>query len=253
MTMPVRSDLPAAFCRLGWDRVDADCEWRKVLTLQPLEGRSSRAGGTMQKVDLKREVRELYATGKRSEEPHLVTVPPINYIMADGTGDPNTSAWYKELVGALYAVSYGAKFAAKERGNDVVVMPLEGLWWSEPPEAFATIPRNEWRWTIMIAQAQPIDESMVRAAADSALGKGKIEERAAEALRFEALHEGQSAQVLHVGSYDAEAPLIARLHEWVAEQGFVLDGKHHEIYMSDPRRVAKEKLKTIIRYPVARA
>lgn len=198
------------------------------------------------KIDYKRERRELYTAGP---QPALIDVPALSYAMIDGHGDPNTAAEYTEAVETLYAFSYAAKFAVKHRGGaDFVVMPLEGLWWVPDMSKFTTADKSAWDWTMMIVQPAEVTAEI----ADHALAKvaAKKGAEAAARLRVERFDEGLSAQVLHRGPYAAEGPTIARLHDFIAGAGYELVGKHHEIYLSDPRRTAPEKLKTILRQPV---
>ena len=137
----------------------------------------------------------------------------------------------------------------QELGRDYVVMPLEGLWWAEDMETFtAESDKNAWLWTAMIMQPEWITEDMVERAV--ARVREKENSPTLEQLRFQVFDEGLSAQILYVGPYADEGPTIARLHAFIAENGYELHGKHHEIYLSDPRRTAPEKLKTVIRQPV---
>ena len=145
------------------------------------------------------------------------------------------------------------KFASRAVGRDYTVMALEGLWWTDPPEAFSMAARGEWHWTAMILQPEWITRSMLDDAIGAAVEKGKVDSATAAKARLETLDEGLSVQVLHVGPYETEPPKIAAMHEYAREQGYKLRGKHHEIYLGDPRRVAPEKLKTILRHPVERA
>jgi hypothetical protein len=207
----------------------------------------------MAKTDLRRQISELYPTGATARKPHLVRAPAMQFLMIDGSGDPNTSEEFQRATGALYAASYGLKFASKEEGRDYGVMPLEGLWWSDPPEDFSLEDKAGWLWTLMIVQPEWITRAMLDVAISAAVDKGKIGDEEARALRLETLEEGQSAQVLHIGPYQAEAPTIAGLHEFVNASGYRLRGKHHEVYLSDPRRTAPEKMKTVLRHPVERA
>ena len=202
------------------------------------------------KIDFKRELRELYAPGRT---PVLVEVPEMAFVMIDGHGDPNTADSYREAIEALYTVSYTVKFALK-RGPaeiDFGVMPLEGLWWSADPTVFSTGDKAEWSWTAMIMQPEPVTAEIVEEARHQAAAKKSLP--ALELLRYERFDEGPAAQVMYVGPYKDEGPTIAALHAFIAEQGCTLTGKHHEIYLGDPRRAAPEKLKTVIRQPVARA
>lgn len=170
--------------------------------------------------------------------------------MADGSGNPNTSPLFEAITGALYGVSYGAKFASKKTGRDYTVMPLEGLWWNEDPSVFELNLKDEWNWTLMIMQPEWLDREAIDAAVRRLVDRRKLDSETAGRLRLETLEEGMSGQVLHVGPYSAEAPTIEALHRYIQDRGYRLAGKHHEIYMSDPRRAGEEKLKTIIRHPV---
>jgi len=202
------------------------------------------------KIDFKRELRELYAPGRT---PVLVEVPEMAFLMIDGRGDPNTADSYREAIEALYAVSYTVKFAVK-RGPaeiDFGVMPLEGLWWSEDPTVFSTGDKSAWNWTAMIMQPELVKADIVEEARHQAAAKKSLP--ALELLRYERFAEGPAAQVMYVGPYQDEGPTIAALHAFIAEHGGTLTGKHHEIYLGDPRRAAPEKLKTVIRQPLARA
>jgi hypothetical protein len=204
----------------------------------------------MPKTDLKKELALLYNPPRQFV---VVDVPPMDFLMVDGHGDPNTAQEYKDAVEALYAVAYKVKFASKrELDQDYVVPPLEGLWWSEDMDAFINRDKSAWDWTMMVMQPKWITREMVTKAiqqvADSkdlpALGR----------MRFDTYDEGSSVQILHVGSYADEAPTLARLHnEFLPQNVYIESGKHHEIYLSDPRRTAPEKLKTVLRQPIRKA
>ena len=178
----------------------------------------------------------------------VIEVPRLNFLMVDGQGNPNTSPDYEAAVGALYATSYTLKFASKAKGRDYVVPPLQGLWWAEDMSDFVAGRKDRWRWTMMLMLPDWIDAPAVAAAVDAVRAKnGPVP----TTLRFEPFDEGRSVQTLHVGPYDEEAPTIHRMHaEFLPEQGLTENGKHHEIYLSDPRRAAPGKLKTILRQPV---
>ena len=207
-----------------------------------------------EKYDVKREHPELYAPS--AKEFAIVDVPGMRYLAVDGHGDPNTAARYRDAVEALFGVAYAVKFASKRMlGRDFVVAPLEGLWWAEDQGAFVARDKGAWSWTLLIAQPDWIDDDAVGAAIDAVRAKsakaGGRENPALDELRLEHLHEGPSAQILHVGSYDDEAPTLARLHdEWMPQQGLTFNGLHHEVYLSDARRTAPEKLRTVLRQPV---
>lgn len=204
----------------------------------------------MEKRDYRKELKHLNTAPKG--KPALLEVPPLNFLMIDGEGDPNQSAAFQQAVQALYQLSYTLKFMVKkELEIDYSVMALEGLWWADDPVVFAAGDKSSWQWTLMIMQPEPVTADLVHAARDAAQSK-KGASQALEQLRFERFEEGLCAQVLHVGPYDAEAPAIAALHAFIHEQGCVLRGKHHEIYLGDPGRAAPEKLKTILRQPCVR-
>jgi hypothetical protein len=201
----------------------------------------------MAKIDMKRELADLYRAARK---PAMVDVPPLRYIMVDGRGDPNVSDRFQEATGALYAVSYTLKFELK-RGPDAldyVVMPLQGLWWAEDMDAFLAEAKEEYEWTLMILQPDEVTEGMFADACREVREKKGLE--AVDELRLETYHEGPSAQVMHIGPYAEEAPTIAGLHEFIDDSGRSPRGKHHEIYLGDPRRTAPERLRTIIRQPV---
>lgn len=204
----------------------------------------------MTKSDIKRERKDLYAP--RAGDFQFVVVPPLPFLMVDGEGDPNTSASYADAVTALYAVSYALKFAGRQRlGRDHVVAPLEGLWSAEDPAAFVTRAKGEWRWTMMITQPEWITADLVDEAVRLTVTRKHL--TAAERIRFDRYTEGLSVQVLHVGSYDDEGPVLARLHhEFMPANGLTFNGPHHEIYLSDPRRTEPAKLRTVLRQPVTR-
>jgi hypothetical protein len=201
------------------------------------------------KVDFRKELRELYAPSSRDFT--LVDVPRMSFLMVDGEGNPNTATSYREAVEALYSVSYAVKFASKkDLGQDYVIPPLEGLWTAADPAAFTRRAKEEWRWTMMIMQPTWITTAMVTRALESTTAKKK-DLAALALLRFEAYDEGRAVQILHVGSYDDEGPTLARLHrEYMPAHGLDFNGRHHEVYLSDPRRSEAATLRTILRQPV---
>lgn len=178
----------------------------------------------------------------------LLEVPELKFLMVDGAGDPNTSEDYRQAVQWLYSLSYGLKFASKARGHDYGVAPLEGLWWSNDMSDFAAGRKDKWSWTAMIMQPDWIRQADVDAAMGRARQKLGVPPTS---LRLEDFAEGYSAQTMFVGPYADEGPTIARLHgEFLPANGLKPNGKHHEIYLSDPSRTAPDKLKTVIRQPV---
>ncbi|HLU58738.1 MAG TPA: GyrI-like domain-containing protein [Pseudonocardia sp.] len=200
------------------------------------------------KVDFKREL----ACYRARRSPELVDVPDLQYLVIDGHGDPNTPV-YEAAVAALYPVAYALKFASKrDLGRDHVVMPLEGLWWADDLSAFTTArDKSRWDWILMIMVPDWVTPAMFTAAVEQVGRRANPPARLGD-LRLEALSEGRCVQVLHVGPYDAEAELLRYLHEeFIPGHGLTPTGKHHEIYLSDPRRTDPAKLRTILRQPVA--
>ncbi len=201
----------------------------------------------MKKIDFKRELKHLY---RPPREFITVDVPEMAFIMADGHGDPNKAKEYKDVVEALYAVAYKIKFISKKHlEKDYTVPPLEGLWWAENMDAFKTRDKSSWDWTMMIMTPEWITDGIFDEAVIAA--RKSKDPVALDKMRLERYREGFSVQIMHVGSYDDEGPVLAKMHdEFIPANGFVENGKHHEIYLSDPRRVAPEKLKTVLRQPV---
>ncbi|MET0415769.1 MAG: GyrI-like domain-containing protein [Actinoplanes sp.] len=200
------------------------------------------------KVDFKREIATYRARQGRFE---VVDVPDLQYLMVDGHGDPNTSPAFAEATEALYPVAYKLKFASKRSlDRDYVVMPLEGLWWADDMDTFtASRDKSRWDWTLMIMTPDWIDEDMVTDAVKQAGAKDGP--KRLNEVRLETLSEGRCVQTLHVGSYDDETEVLARMHaEFIPDSGLRMVGKHHEIYLSDARKVEPAKLRTILRQPV---
>ena len=203
----------------------------------------------MEKLDLKKQHKALYSAPQGKFE--IIDVPPLQYVQLDGEGDPNTAEAYQTGVAWLFSVSYAMKFAAKaELARDYVVGPLEALWWADDMSTFITRTKADWRWTIMILQPDFVAAPQFDKAVDKA---GKKLGSPPPGLRLDSYHEGLSVQTLHIGSYDDEGPTLARLHqEFLPANRLKETGHHHEIYLSDPRRVPPGKFKTILRQPVKR-
>jgi hypothetical protein len=202
------------------------------------------------KADLKKTI-AAYTAPKGSFE--VVDVPPLRYLMVDGQGDPNVAGDYRDAVAAIFGVAYTLKFLSKrELGRDYVVMPLEGLWWSDDMATFTTErDKSRWSWTMMSLVPEWIDDDHLERARRAAAEKA--DSAAVKLLRWEELSEGLCVQTLHLGSYDDEAPVLADMHErFIPGEGLRMRGRHHEIYLGDPRRTAPEKLRTILRQPVER-
>ena len=183
----------------------------------------------------------------------LVEVPPLHYLMIDGHGDPNTSPAFAEAIETLYPIAYKLKFASKQGlGRDYVVPPLEGLWWADDMDAFSNRDKSQWDWTLLLLVPDWIDQAMVDAAVEQVAAKDPPV-RLGD-VRFELLDEGLCVQTLHVGSFDDEGPVLQKLHEeFIPSQGLTPTGHHHEVYFSDFRRTAPDKLRTLLRQPVAQA
>jgi hypothetical protein len=200
----------------------------------------------MAKTDLKKDLKPLYTAS--AQEAVLVTAPALRYLMFNGFGDPNTNPEFAAGVEALYSLSYTLKFMLKKaQGLDYVVPPLEGLWWMLMAD-FDPERREEWRWTLMIPQPEEVTKDLLAQAVTAAQKKKTLP--ALARIRLEIFNEGEAAQILHVGPYGQEAASIERLHAFIRQKGYHFCGKHHEIYLSDPRRTPPEKLKTILRQPV---
>ena len=201
----------------------------------------------MAKIDLKTRYRELY--GPSTKECSIIDVPELSFLMIDGAGDPNTADTYREALEALYAMSYTLKFLSKnDLDLDYVVMALEGLWWADDMDSFPSGHKSAWKWTAMIMQPDHITDAHVARAREEV--RRKKDPAALDLMRFEPFTEGLSVQIMYLGPYAEEGPTIARLHEFAADSGYELRGKHHEIYLGDPRRTAPERLRTVIRQPV---
>jgi hypothetical protein len=203
----------------------------------------------MKKLDLKKQMPALYKPSKK--EITVVDVPDMNFLMIDGKGDPNTSEEYAQAVAALYALAYSVKFHIKKgkKAVDFAVMPLEGLWWMDDMRLFSDKNKGAWKWTMMIAQPDFITSDLVHDQLAEVAKKKDLP--ALPRIRFGVYHEGRAAQILFIGPYSGEGPTIARIHEHIRQAGGDRRGKHHEIYLNDPRRTAPEKLQSILRQPFA--
>jgi hypothetical protein len=200
----------------------------------------------MNKFDCKKEMKYLYAPSSKVFS--VVEVPAMNYLMVDGHGDPNQSLEYQRAVEALFGVAYKIKFAFKPKAIVYTVSPLEGLWWVEDMANFSVEHKDEWDWTMMIMQPEWVTIEDFEKARQIVAKQKKNPELSR--MKFEPFTEGLAVQILYWGAYADEGPTIARMHEYIREKGFSPYGKHHEIYLGDPRKTAPEKLKTILRQPV---
>jgi hypothetical protein len=203
----------------------------------------------MEKRDYKKELKPLY--GPSAKKVELVDVPEMNFLMVDGAGNPNSTQSYAEAIEALYALSYALKFMVKkgEIAIDYGVMPLQCLWWADDMDAFTQDRKDEWKWTAMIMQPELITAKMVEVALEQV--KKKKNPVALPLVRFESFAEGKAAQMMHIGPFSEEGPTIEKVHAFIEEKGAKRSGKHHEIYLSDLRRAAPGKWKTIVRQPLS--
>lgn len=198
-----------------------------------------------EKLDLLKVHREEYRAPK---SPRLLDIPTGHYLAVDGRGEPGGEA-FEASVGALYAVAYTLKFASKAAGRDYTVSKLEALWWAAGGEAeLDAVPRAQWRWKLMIRRPEFIARPQLDAALAALRRKAKGE--GCEAVDLESLSEGRCVQMLHVGPYDQEGDTLSRMRQAAEEGGLAFRGRHHEIYLSDPRRVEPQRLRTILRRPV---
>jgi hypothetical protein len=201
-----------------------------------------------EKLDLYKLHKDEYAAAK---SPVLVSIARAKYLAVEGQGAPGDEAFVAG-VGALYAAAFTVKMTSKFAGRDYKVCTLEALWWADGQDAdFLHVPRSRWRWQLLIRQPDFIRKPNLTAAVEALLAKGKAPEVAE--VRLETLAEGRCVQMLHVGPYADEARTIGAMAAHAAEQGLALHGRHHEIYLSDPRRVPPERLRTILRHPVRKA
>lgn len=181
----------------------------------------------------------------------VLTVPPTKYLMIDGNGDPNTAPEYADAVSTLFPVAYRLKFTSKnDLERDYVVPPLEALWWAPDMAAFTTRrDKSNWLWTVMIMVPDWIDHTMFEHAVRVDASENRSDRR--DGMRLDTLDEGLCVQTLHIGSYDDEAAVLDEMHHrYIPQAGLTMTGRHHEIYLSDPRRVEPAKLRTILRQPV---
>ncbi len=200
----------------------------------------------MKKYDYSKELKEFYKPSAKAVS--AVTIPSLQFLKIDGEGDPNNSEQFSNSVEALFALSYAIKFFVKKNKEmDYRVFPLEGLWWADDMRTFSTENKSDWKWTLMIAQPEWIDETIVEEQREIVLQKKGLD--FLKLLRYEPYDEGQAAQIMHIGPFSEEGPNIEKVHNFIRESGKQLAGLHHEIYLSDIRKGKPENWKTIIRQP----
>lgn len=205
----------------------------------------------LDKYDIRKAHKALYKAF--TTEFSIIDVAALQFIAVEGHGDPNTTTRYSYAVEALYSVAYALKFDSKKNlERDFAVGPLEGLWRADDFAAFISRDKSVWGWTMMISQPDWITQAMVDIAVEKTAAKRALP--ALPLLKLISLTEGAAVQIMHIGPYDDEGPILDKLHnEFLPANGLVPTTDHHEIYLSDPRRTAPEKLKTILRQPVAEA
>ncbi len=203
----------------------------------------------MKKEDLKKQLKQFYQPSAKQFS--IVDVPKMRFLMIDGEGSPDSKV-YQEAVAWLYSVVYPIKFIAKKKyGKDFVAPPLEGLWWADNMNDFINGKKENWKWRMMIALPNWPEEELQSLFADAVEKASKKLGEVPKSLRMEWFDEGKSVQIMHIGSYSEEGATITKMHEeFMPANGLKPHGFHHEIYLNDPRRVAPEKLRTIIRQPV---
>ena len=196
------------------------------------------------KLDLYEKYRSEYVMPK---QPVFVVVGPAKYLTITGRGAPGGEQ-FQSHVSALYSVAYTLKMAEKQAGHDYKVCHLEGQWWTQDGTDFRIHEPKDWQWRLLIRVPQFITQPELDAAVQSVIERGKAV--LARDVKLEELTEGRCVQVLHVGPYADEKTTVDKMQEMAEQNGLHLRGPHHEIYLSDPNRVAKERLRTILRYPI---
>jgi len=206
----------------------------------------------IKKLDYKKEFPDLYKPSLK--EPAIIKIPKMMFFMIDGTGDPNTSEDYKEIVQLLYNISYTLKMKVIKKetpSKDYVVPPLEGLWYMPKMEEWSMDEKDKWEWTMMIRIPDFIKDTQIKKAMK--ILKETKNPSSFSKLRCEQYEEGTCVQIMYLGPYDEEPPTIKKIHQFAEKNGYNLNGHHHEIYLSDPRRVEPERLKTILRQPIIKS
>ena len=196
------------------------------------------------KLDLTKEYKTCY-TAKTT--PEIVEFEEGKFLTIEGKGAPGGKE-FQAKVGALYSLAYGIKMLMKKEDRDFTVAKLEGLWWVDSDKPYTEVPRKEWRWKLLIRQPEFVTLEIVEKARQEVIKKRKIE--LVNEVKFEKMKEGKCVQILHIGPYSAEPESLEKMYNLMKEKGLVYNGFHHEIYISDPRKVAPEKMKTILRQPV---
>jgi len=217
---------------------------------------------TVKKLDLRKQLKQFYAPSAKQVE--IVEVPPFKFLMLDGKIEPGRapedSPSFRAAFGALYGMSFTLKFMSKlnkTKPIDYKIMALEGLWWTEESGEFRVDRKDDLLWTMMMLQPDHISRAMVAEAARQIKSREVAKDRepnpAVDRLRFEVFKEGICMQIMHVGPYSEEPRTVERMMAFAGDNGYVLRGKHHEIYLGDPRKSKPERLRTILRQPIKKA
>lgn len=227
-----------------------------ILTETSLKSGHRCKGDMVMVFDFKKEYKEFYMP---KDKPSIVTVPPMNYLAVRGHGDPNAEdGEYKEAIGLLYGIAFTIKMSRKgsrqiEGFFDYVVPPLEGFWWQDGVSGVDYAHKENFNWISVIRLPDFVTKADFDWAIEVATRKKKTDFSKVEFLQVD---EGLCVQCMHIGSYDDEPTTVELMHQFMSEQGYELDindiRRHHEIYLSDARKVAPEKLRTVIRHPIRR-
>jgi len=196
------------------------------------------------KLDLTKEYKTYY-TARPS--PQIVEFGQAKFLSIEGKGEP-AGKEFTSKVEALYPLAYGIKIPMKKEGKDFTVAKLEGLWWVESDKPALEVPREEWQWKLLIRMPEFVTSEDVGKAKGEVIKKKGIE--LVKEVKFEKISEGKCVQMLHIGPYSTEPESLEKMRKLMEEKNLIENGLHHEIYLSDPRRVPEEKMKTILRQPV---
>lgn len=197
-----------------------------------------------EKLNLVKEYKDYYSA---KLHPKVVENGHVPYLSIIGKGEP-AGKNFIEAVGALYPLAYGIKFIYKLKEYDFAVPKLEGLWWVDSDKPGLEVPREEWHWKLMIRMPEFVSKENVEIAKENVIKKKKID--LVKSVKFESINEGKCVQIMHIGPYITEPETIEKMELFMEENQWVKNGLHHEIYLSDPRKTAPEKMKTILRQPV---
>lgn len=204
------------------------------------------------KTDLLSDLKDIYTASAKS--PKIITIPKLKYLTIDGHGHPDKTPAFQEGISAIYQLAYTLKFMLKKSApaHDFRIMPLESLWWPPDGTAFLSAP-DDWNWTLMMAVPSFISATYLRKAIEQLRSRKQEPSNAIDRVHVQEMKEGKAVQMLHIGPYSREEGTVNTLGDFAISAGYTLAGRHHEVYLSHPKRVEPEKLKTIIRYSIAKA